>query len=116
MFAAVDDVAGELSETEREFAPKVEKRAEKNEESAEEEKRAAEFSERVHNVKFYPEATRRFAETSCAITIQCRYLTSTYLYDIRYAMLIAWLLFETIPTGLEPNARPVIARFHGGAA
>ena len=75
MFAAVDDVAGEFSETEREFVPKVEKRAEKNEESAEEEKRAAEFSERVHNVKFYPEAARRFAEACCAITSQYIHLT-----------------------------------------
>jgi hypothetical protein len=48
VFAAVDDVAGEASQAEREFGAEIEKCAEGDEEEAEEEERAAEFAERVH--------------------------------------------------------------------
>jgi hypothetical protein len=49
VFAAVDDIAGKLSETEGEFATEIEKRADKNQEAAEEEKHTAEFAKRVHS-------------------------------------------------------------------
>jgi hypothetical protein len=48
VFAAIDDVPGELSEAEREFATEIKKSADKNQKAAEEEKRTAEFAERVH--------------------------------------------------------------------
>ena len=48
VFAAMDDVAGEMARAEREFAAKKEKSAREDEEAAEEKKSAAEFAEGVH--------------------------------------------------------------------
>jgi hypothetical protein len=48
VFAAVDDVAGKFSETEREFAAEEQKSTDDDEEAAEIEERAAEFAERIH--------------------------------------------------------------------
>jgi len=49
VLAAVDDVAGEASQPERQFAAEKEKRANENDKASEEEERAAEFRERIHN-------------------------------------------------------------------
>jgi hypothetical protein len=48
VFAAMDDVAREAAEAQREFAAEVQKSAEEDEECAENEEGAAEFAERVH--------------------------------------------------------------------
>jgi hypothetical protein len=52
MFAAVDDVAGEAAEAQREFSAEVKKSAHNHEESTENEKSAAEFAERIHSEHF----------------------------------------------------------------
>jgi hypothetical protein len=49
VFAAMDDVAGELSKAERKFPAGIKKSADEDEEAAEEEEGAAKFAERVHN-------------------------------------------------------------------
>ena len=48
MFAAMDDIAREAAEAQRELAAKVKKSANKDEESAENEEGAGEFAKRVH--------------------------------------------------------------------
>ena len=48
VFAAVDDVAGEATQSEGEFSTEVEKCAYDDKETAENEKRAAEFADRFH--------------------------------------------------------------------
>ena len=48
VFAAMDDVAGEFAEAEREFAAEIEKSADEDEEAAEDQEGAAEFAIRVH--------------------------------------------------------------------
>jgi hypothetical protein len=48
VFAAVDDVTGESSEAEGEFAAKEQKSTNDDEETSEEEQGAAEFAERIH--------------------------------------------------------------------
>lgn len=58
MFAAVDDVAREPAETERELSAEIEKSANENEKAAEEEKCAAEFAKRVH-AGILPEPTEK---------------------------------------------------------
>ena len=49
MLAAVDDVAGEASQAEGQFAAKKEKCANENDKASEEEERATEFAERIHD-------------------------------------------------------------------
>jgi hypothetical protein len=48
VFAAMDDVAGEFSQAEREFAAEVEKSTGDDEEPTENEECAAEFADRIH--------------------------------------------------------------------
>jgi len=48
VFATMDDVAGEASETERKSRAEIKKCAEKDKEAAEDEQGAAEFAERIH--------------------------------------------------------------------
>jgi hypothetical protein len=48
VFAAMDDVAGEAAEAERELAAKIEKSADEDEEAAEEQESATEFAKGVH--------------------------------------------------------------------
>jgi hypothetical protein len=48
VFAAVDDVAGEAAEAQREFSAEVKHSTDKDEEAAENEEGAAEFAKRVH--------------------------------------------------------------------
>jgi hypothetical protein len=48
VFAAMDDIAREAAEAERELAAKVKKSANKDEESAKNEEGAAKFAKRVH--------------------------------------------------------------------
>ena len=48
VFAAMDDVAGEASETERKSRTEIKKCAEEDEQAAEHEQGAAEFAERIH--------------------------------------------------------------------
>ena len=55
VFAAMDNVAGEFSQAEREFHTKIKKCAQENEEAAEEEKCAAEFAKRVHKASLEAE-------------------------------------------------------------
>ncbi len=56
MFAAVDNIAGEFSQAERELCAKVKKSANKDEESAENEEGASEFAKWVHP-EILPEST-----------------------------------------------------------
>jgi len=49
VLAAVDDVAGEASQAEGQFAAEKEKCANENDKTSEEEERAAEFAEKIHN-------------------------------------------------------------------
>jgi hypothetical protein len=49
VFAAMDDVAGKFSQTEREFAAEIEKCAEENKETAKKQEGAAEFAKRIHS-------------------------------------------------------------------
>jgi hypothetical protein len=49
VLAAVDDVSGESSEAEREFAAEIEEGTDEEEEAAEEQQGAAEFAERLHS-------------------------------------------------------------------
>lgn len=48
VFAAVDDVAGELAKAEGEFSSEIEEGAEEDEQTAEEQESAAQFAEGVH--------------------------------------------------------------------
>jgi len=48
VFATVDDVAGQLTEAERQFSAEVKKSADEDKQNAENKKSAAEFAERVH--------------------------------------------------------------------
>ena len=48
MLAAVDDVAGKSSKTEREFSAKEQKSTDDHQEPPEEEQSAPEFAERIH--------------------------------------------------------------------
>jgi len=48
VLAAMDDVAGETAEAERQFAAEKEKRTDEDDKASEDEKRAAEFAEGVH--------------------------------------------------------------------
>jgi hypothetical protein len=48
MFAAVDDVAGEAAEAQRQLSAEVKKSTHNDEESTENEKGATEFAERIH--------------------------------------------------------------------
>ena len=57
VFAAMNDVAGQSSQTERKFAAEIEESTDENQEAAEKEKRAAEFAKRVHEV-ILPEAAK----------------------------------------------------------
>ena len=68
MFAAVDKVAGEAAETEREFSAEVEKRANKDEKPAEEEKCAPEFAKRVHPEILPEPASGIAAEDFCGLS------------------------------------------------
>jgi hypothetical protein len=52
VFAAMDDVAGEAAEAQREFSAKVKKSTYNDEESTENEKGAAEFAEGIHSEHF----------------------------------------------------------------
>jgi hypothetical protein len=52
VFAAVDDVAGEAAEAQREFSAEVKQSADKNQEGAENEEGAAEFAEGIHEKEF----------------------------------------------------------------
>ncbi len=52
MFAAMDDVAGEAAEAQREFSAKVKKSTYNDEESTENEEGAAEFAEGIHSGHF----------------------------------------------------------------
>ena len=48
VFSAVDDVAGEFAESEREFGAEVKQSADDDEDEAEQEKCAADVAERIH--------------------------------------------------------------------
>jgi hypothetical protein len=48
VFAAMNDIAGEAAEAEREFSAEIEKSANEDEKAAEEEECAAEFAKRIH--------------------------------------------------------------------
>jgi len=48
VFAAMDDVAGEASETERKSRAEIQKCAKKDKDATEDEQGAAEFAERIH--------------------------------------------------------------------
>jgi hypothetical protein len=50
-FAAMDDVAGETAEAEREFSAEIEKSADKCQERGNDEECAAEFTQRIHQPK-----------------------------------------------------------------
>jgi hypothetical protein len=50
VFAAMNDVAGKLSQAEGELVAEIQKSADKNEKCSKEKKRAAEIAERVHEV------------------------------------------------------------------
>jgi len=60
VFPAVNDVAGQFSQAEGEFAAKIEESTDEKQEAAEEKKRAAEFAERIHEV-ILPEAASQLA-------------------------------------------------------
>ena len=51
-FAAVDDVAGEAAEAQREFSAEVKQSTHNDEESTENEKGATEFAEGIHSEHF----------------------------------------------------------------
>jgi len=51
VFAAMDDVAGEAAEAQREFSTEIQKSADEGQERANDEERAAEFAERIHQAK-----------------------------------------------------------------
>ena len=50
VFAAVHDVAGQFSQAEGQLVPKIKRDTNQDKEPPEEDKRAAEFTERVHEV------------------------------------------------------------------
>jgi hypothetical protein len=52
VFAAMDDVAGEAAEAQREFSAEVKKSAHNDEESTENEEGPAEFAEGIHSEHF----------------------------------------------------------------
>jgi hypothetical protein len=52
VFASVHDVAGQLSEAERELIAEIKKDADKNKKRSEENKRATEFAKRLHKDNF----------------------------------------------------------------
>jgi hypothetical protein len=58
VFAAVDDVAGKLSEAKGEFCDEVQKGADEDEKAPEEEENAAEFAKRFHP-RILPEAAEK---------------------------------------------------------
>jgi hypothetical protein len=74
VFAAVNDVAGQFSEAEGKLVSEIEKSPEKNEKTCEEKKRAAEFTERVHEV-ILPEGANKPPQS--VITITTEYLSLT---------------------------------------
>lgn len=49
VFAAVNDVAGQFSQTQGQLVSEIEKSSEKNEDGPEEKKRATELAKRVHS-------------------------------------------------------------------
>jgi hypothetical protein len=64
VFAAMDDIAGEPAEAEREFSAEVQQRANDDEESPENEDCAAEFANRVHNRILLQAADKSFRISS----------------------------------------------------
>ena len=58
MFAAMDDVAWQFSQTEGKFAAEVEESADEDQESAEEKKRASKLAKRFHRT-ILPEPTAK---------------------------------------------------------
>src|SRR5438067_661326 len=64
VFAAVDDVAGQLPQAERELAAKIEESTDKNQKAAEKEEGAAEFTGRVHEV-ILPEGANKSVMRPC---------------------------------------------------
>jgi hypothetical protein len=51
VFAAMDDVTGEGSETKREFSAEIEEGAQQHKKTTEKKEDAAEFAERIHQTK-----------------------------------------------------------------
>lgn len=64
VFAAVNDVAGQFSQAQRQLVSKIEKHTNQDEEPSEEDKRAAEFAEGVHEV-ILPEGTSKSFSQPC---------------------------------------------------
>jgi hypothetical protein len=52
VFAAMDNVAGEVAEAEGQLTTEIEKCANENDKASEEEERATEFAEGVHKIEF----------------------------------------------------------------
>ena len=72
VFAAVDDVAGQFSEAEGQFVPKIKKGTNQNKKRSEEDKRATEFAKRFHKDNF-----TRSGKMSHPCKLRCYYLRST---------------------------------------
>ena len=51
VFAAMDDIAGEISETRREFSAEIEEGAEQHKKTTEKKDDAAEFAEGIHQTR-----------------------------------------------------------------
>jgi len=81
VFAAVDDVAGQFSQAEGEFAAKIEESTDKNQKAAEKEERAAEFTEGIHEV-ILPEGANKSVVRPASITTTYLILTITTRRDI----------------------------------
>src|SRR5437763_15300688 len=81
VFAAVDDVAGQFSQAERELVAKIQKSADQNEERAKKEERAAEFTERIHEV-ILPEGANKSVVRPASITTTYLVLIITTRCDI----------------------------------
>ena len=81
VFAAVDDVAGQFPQAERELVAKIQKSADQNEERAKKEERAAEFTERIHEV-ILPEGANKSVVRPASITTTYLILTITTRRDI----------------------------------
>lgn len=85
VFAAVNDVARQLSQAKWKFVPPIKESTNQGEEPSEEDKRAAEFAQRVHLRQFYS-IQQRSLRNHLAITIIYLLLTRNAKCVIRYCV------------------------------
>lgn len=68
VFAAVNDVAGQFSQAEREFVPKIKKGADQNDKPSEEDKRPPKLAERIHSIILPEPANGSFQDTPSSVS------------------------------------------------